>query len=66
MFKNFKNNLDVIINFLIAQLFIMAFTLFSIQYGISFLDKILMFICSALAIFYDVKAITSFIQKRGH
>lgn len=57
MFKNFKINLDVIVDFLIAQVFIVGFSLFCIQYGISFWDKICFYICTAGSISFMVKAI---------
>lgn len=59
MFKNFKFNLNVIINLLIANIFIIITTLICIQYGISFIDKIVLYISTSCSIVFMVKAFTS-------
>lgn len=57
MFNNFKFNLDGLIYFLVANIFIVADTFICIQYGIEGIDKLLLFVNTGFAIGFITKAL---------
>ena len=57
MFKNFNFNLDGLIYFLLANLFIIADTFICIQYGIEGIDKLLFFVNTGFAVGFISKAL---------